>query len=376
MVAPGAGYSHSGELGRPVHGGDWQGAVDRYGWRVEEILDFSANINPLGPPAGVLAVLKENLAAIQRYPDPANRRFKEALATQRQLETGSLIAANGAVELIYLVLQVLKPRRVLVSEPTFSEYRRAARAAGARVVSVTLDPDAGFSFDLDRWCQELPGVQLAFICNPNNPTGRLLAPDVLQEVLNRCREAGVFLVVDESFLDFIPNGEEYSLARQAASWPGLFILHSLTKIYALPGLRLGYGVGRPELVARLEAGRDPWSVNILAQMAGVAALAETGYIKETQAVIGREKEFLFHRLAELAGFRPYNPEVNFILTRILDDRLTAPRLAESLARQGILIRDCSSFPGLGAHYFRIAVRDRRANERLLAALGEPGATFS
>ena len=376
MVAPGAGASHSGELRRPDHGGDWQGAVDRYGWRVEEILDFSANINPLGPPEGVLAVLKENLAAIQRYPDPASRRLKEALAAHRQLETGSLIVANGAVELIYLVLQVLKPRRVLVSEPTFSEYRRAARAAGAGVASVNLDPEADFSFDLDRWCQALTGVQLAFICNPNNPTGRLLAPDILQEVLNRCHATGVFLVVDESFLDFIPKGEESSLARLAATRPGLLVLHSLTKIYALPGLRLGYGVGYPELVARLEAGRDPWSVNILAQMAGVAALAETEYLKQTRVLIQREKEYLFHHLAELAGFRPYNPEVNFILTRILDNRLAAPLLAELLARKGILIRDCSFFPGLGPNYFRVAVRDRRANERLLTALAELGATFS
>ncbi|MGI9860304.1 threonine-phosphate decarboxylase CobD [Moorella naiadis] len=370
MATRGTGYSHSGELTRTVHGGDWQGAVDRYGWRVDEILDFSANINPLGPPAGVLAVLKENLAAIQRYPDPASRRFKEALASSTQLETGSLIAANGAVELIYLVLQVLKPQRVLVSEPTFSEYHRAARAAGAGVVTITLDPEADFSFDLERWRRELPGVQLAFICNPDNPTGRLLAPNILQEVVNCCQAAGVFLVVDESFLDFIPNGEEYSLARLAATRPGLLILHSLTKIYALPGLRLGYGVGHPELVSRLETGRDPWSVNILAQMAGVIALGETGYIKETQALIGREKEFLWQHLAKLAGFQPYNPEVNFILTRILDDRLAAPVLAELLARRGILIRDCSSFPGLGPHYFRVAVRDRQANERLLAALGE------
>ncbi|WP_338819549.1 Threonine-phosphate decarboxylase [Moorella thermoacetica] len=370
MVHERASNSNGRELTGVIHGGDWQGAVDRYGWKVEEILDFSANINPLGPPVGVLETLKENLPAVQRYPDPASRRLKEALADQLHVDTGAIIIANGAVELIYLIMQVLKPDRVLVVEPTFGEYRRAATIAGAEVLPVYLDPATGFTFDFDRWRPELQRSQVAFICNPNNPTGRLLNPDILHRAASLCREQGVFLVMDESFLDFVPDGDKFSLVPQAAAGPGIFILHSLTKIFALPGLRLGYGVGCPDMVRRLENSRDPWSVNILAQMAGVAALADKEYLKKTRELIRREKEYLFHNLSGLAGFRPYYPEVNFILTNIQNGCLTVSRLAELLARKRILIRDCSSFPGLGPAYFRVAVRDHRANKRLVAALKE------
>lgn len=351
-----------------MHGGDWQGAVERYGWHPDEIIDFSANINPLGPPAGVLTALRENLAAIRRYPDPCCRELKQALAAYLQVDTPAVIAANGAVELIYLLCQAIKPRRVLIAEPTFGEYRRAALVAGAEVVTLALDPASAFTLTAADWERQLQGVELAFLCNPNNPTGRLLAGETLEDIVNLCREYGVFLVVDESFIDFLPGWQQLSLAARAAGERGLFTLRSLTKIFALPGLRLGCGVGHPELIAALAARHDPWSVNILAQIAGVAALAEREYLEATRALIGREKEYLYRRLAELAGFRPLHPEVNFILTGIAAGRLTVPRLAAQLARERILIRDCSSFPGLGAAYFRVAVRHRRDNTRLLAAL--------
>ncbi|MBC7325686.1 MAG: pyridoxal phosphate-dependent class II aminotransferase, partial [Moorella sp. (in: Bacteria)] len=270
--------------------------------------------------------------------------------------------------LIYLLCQTLKPRRVLIAEPTFSEYRRAALIAGAEVVILELEPHSSFALDLGRWRQNLEGVDLAFLCNPNNPTGRLLERSLLNEIVELCREREVFLVVDESFIDFISRWPELSLVSRAAGSRGLFILRSLTKIFALPGLRLGYGVAHPEVVARLEARRDPWSVNILAQMAGVQALADKDFLKRTQELIGQEKEHLYHGLAGLAGFRPFYPEVNFILTDIAASGLMAPWLATRLARERILIRDCSSFPGLGPGYIRLAVRDRRANTTLLAVL--------
>ncbi|WP_406678505.1 threonine-phosphate decarboxylase CobD [Moorella sp. ACPs] len=356
------------ELGRPVHGGDWQGAVEKYGWQPEEILDFSANINPLGPPARVLETLQQNLPAIRRYPDPRCRQLKKALADYLQVEPAAVIAANGATELIYLICQTLKPRRVLIPEPTFSEYRRAAVTAGAEVVALELDPASSFALDIDRWREKLAQVDLAFLCNPNNPTGQLLERAVLKEIVELCRRRGVFLVVDESFLDFLPNWPELSLGTMAAAGEGLLTLRSLTKIFALPGLRLGCGVAHPELAARLEARRDPWSVNILAQMAGVAALADGEYLKATRELIRREKEYLYHGLAGLAGFRPYHPEVNFILTDISASGLAVPELAAQLVRERILIRDCSSFPGLGPAYFRVAVLDRGANQKLLRAL--------
>ncbi|WP_338825577.1 Threonine-phosphate decarboxylase [Moorella humiferrea] len=354
--------------GRSFHGGDWQGAVDKYGWQPDEILDFSSNINPLGPPSRVIAALQENLKAVRRYPDPQCRQLKQALAKYLQVNPAALIAANGASELIYLIVQALRPRRVLVAEPTFGEYRRSAAMVGAEVVTLELEPASAFVLDIDRWRKKLRGVDLAFLCNPNNPTGKLLETGILHAIVESCRQQGVFLVLDESFLDFCHNWRELSLVATAAAQEGILILRSLTKIFALPGLRLGCGVAHPKLVAGLEGRRDPWSVNILAQIAGVVALADTGYLTKTQELIRREKEYLYYGLAELAGFRPFHPEVNFILTDISASGLTASKLAHHLARERILIRDCSSFPGLGPTYFRTAVLDRAANHKLLQAL--------
>jgi len=356
------------ELAGPAHGGDWQAAVERYGWQPEEILDFSANINPLGLPDSVFNSLQTNLKAIERYPDPACRQLKKALAAYLELEPDTIITANGAVELIYLFCQTFKPRRVLVTEPTFGEYRRAALIAGAEVVSLNLEPGSAFSLDLARWQQKLTGVDLVFICNPNNPTSQLLKPVVLREILEIAQRQGVFLVVDESFLDFMPNWRKISLGRQAAVGKGIFIIRSLTKIFALPGLRLGFGIACPDLISTLEARCYPWSINILAQMAGVTAMADTKYLSATWELIRREKEYLYDGLSNLAGFRPYHPEVNFILTDISASGWTAPRLVAALAREKILIRDCSSFTGLGPAFFRTAVRDRQANNKLLTAL--------
>ncbi|NLW08133.1 MAG: threonine-phosphate decarboxylase [Clostridia bacterium] len=368
MVASQVTDSSFANIPGPVHGGDWQGAVERYGWQPDEIFDFSANINPLGVPESVLEVLQSNLKAVERYPDPACRQLKKALATYLELEPEMIIAANGAVELIYLFCQTYKPRRVLVVEPTFGEYRHAARVCGAEVVDIKLKPAAGFVLDLVCWQKKLAGVELAFLCNPNNPTGQLLEADLLQALVATCQKQGVFLLIDESFLDFVPGWRQITCAPEAVNGKGVFIIRSLTKIFALPGLRLGFGIASPEIIRVLENRRQPWSVNILAQMAGVAALADDNYLKASRELIRQEKEYLYQELASLKGLNPFYPEVNYILTDISASGWTAPRLANALAREKILIRDCSSFVGLGPGFIRTAVRGRQANEKLLTAL--------
>ncbi|MGI9953224.1 threonine-phosphate decarboxylase CobD [Moorellaceae bacterium AZ2] len=354
----------------PLHGGNWPEMQQKYGWSPEEILDFSANINPLGPPAGVLACLAANLEAVRRYPDPANGQLKEALALYLQVPPEALLIGNGATEIIYSLCFLLRPRAVLVAEPTFAEYRRAARAAGARVLSLPLQAGDGFRLDGAAYCRHLAQADMAFLCNPNNPVGNLIEQRDLEGILWESRKQGTWLVVDESFLDFVGEGPRLSLCQAALRTPNLVVLRSLTKFFALPGLRLGYAVASPSLVSHLEERRDPWAVNILAQMAGAEALKDEEYVLRTRRWLEEERRYLYQGLASLPGSKPYPPEANFVLVDIGRTGWSSGRLTEACARRKILLRDCASFPGLGDGHIRVAVKGREANDVLLAVLRE------
>lgn len=357
------------ELEAAVHGGNWRDVSQLYGHTPDEILDFSVNINPLGTPEAVMECLHRNLEAIRRYPDPESRDLKLGIARYLGVEVKNVVTGNGSAEILYLLLQTLEPRRVLVAEPTFSEYRRAARISGADIKTMRLNPKDNFFIDPGVFRKNLSGVDMAFLCNPNNPTGNLIPAEIMRELAEACCRRGVFLVVDESFLDFLPEWPELSLCRLAAEEDQLLVLRSLTKIFAVPGLRLGAAVAGHATASLLQAAGDPWNVNILAQMAGEAALKENAYLELTRTLVRREKAYLAGRLAAL-GLKPFPAAVNFILVDISAAGWTAPDLVRAAGRRGIMIRDCSSFYGLGPDYIRLAVKDRPANNILLDVFAE------
>ncbi|KKM13120.1 hypothetical protein SY88_00545 [Clostridiales bacterium PH28_bin88] len=352
------------------HGGNVRKASEKYGIPENEILDFSANINPLGPPEGVYRCLRSNLHQITRYPDPENAELRRALSAHLGVEEDRVLAGNGATEIIFLTIYALKPRRVMVTAPAFSEYARAAWSGGAQVVSYPLREEEGFNLKPFEIIKDLTGVDILFLCNPHNPVSNLIPPEALMTVIEHCRYTGTLVVVDESFLDFVEERRDYTVVPYAARHDHVLVLYSLTKLYALPGLRLGCAVAHRELVARLEACRDPWSVNRLAQLAGVAALQDPAFSDRTRRWLRKEKEFLFRKLQEVPGIRPLHPEVNFILVDLSESGKGASEVTEKMARRGVLVRNCSSFEGLGDRYIRIAVKDRLANERLLQVLSD------
>lgn len=311
-----------------------------------------------------------NLQAIQRYPDPANVKLKEALTLYLHVPQETLLIGNGATEIIYLLCFLLKPEAVLVAEPTFAEYSRAAKAAGSTVISLQLQPSDGFRLDVAAYCRHLSEVDMAFLCNPNNPVGNLLERGDLFRIWEESERQGTWLVVDESFLDFVAAWPELSLCRVAARSSQLIVLRSLTKFFALPGLRLGCAVAAPGLISYLEKRRDPWSVNILAQMAGVEALKDREYQLRTRAWLEKERDRLYRGLASLKGSKPYPSQANFILVDISASNWTSPQLAETCARRRVIIRDCSTFPGLKEDYIRVAVKQEEANNFLLQVLRE------
>ncbi|MDF9408855.1 threonine-phosphate decarboxylase CobD [Pelotomaculum isophthalicicum JI] len=352
-----------------VHGGNWREASLQYGRTPDEMLDFSLNVNPLGPPAAVLDCLKRNLKTIQRYPDPDNRGLRETLTGYLGVRAENVMAGNGSMEILHLLMQTLKPRRALIFEPTFGEYRRVSQISGAEISTVFLKRQDGFRLNPEVVSDNLSGEELVFLCNPNNPTGYLIPEDALREITEICRCREVFLVVDESFLDFLPEWRKLTLCAKAVDADNMLVLRSLTKFFAMPGLRLGVAVANPALILALNNVRDPWNVNILAQMAGEVALKEYDYMESSRALIQQEKDFLAGRLADL-GLNPFPAAANFLLVDISARGRTAQDLAGPAGRRGILMRDCSSFPGLGPDYIRLAVKDHDSNSTLLRVLAE------
>ncbi|MCG9967318.1 threonine-phosphate decarboxylase CobD [Pelotomaculum terephthalicicum JT] len=352
-----------------VHGGNWREASLQYGRTPEETLDFSLNVNPLGPPAAVLDCLRRNLKVIQRYPDPENHGLRKNLSDYLGVGVENVAAGNGSMEILHLLMQTLEPRRVLICEPTFGEYRRVSQISGAEIATVFLKPQDGFQLDPAFISNKLSSEELVFLCNPNNPTGNLIPEKALREISEICRRRGVFLVIDESFLDFLPEWRKLTLCAKAVDADNMLVLRSLTKFFAMPGLRLGAAVANAALTSILNRVRDPWNVNILAQMAGEIALREDDYMESSRALIRREKNFLAGRLAEL-GLKPFPAAANFLLVDTSAAGWKAQELARAAGRRGILIRDCSSFPGLGSGYIRLAVKDHVSNSTLLRVLAE------
>ena len=303
--------------------------------------------------------------SVGHYPDSDCTELAEALACHHGCEPANVCVGNGSTELIHLLPRLVDRRRALLVEPTFSEYAEALRRAGWECDRFTLSGDDGFTLALAVVREELKrDYGLVFLCNPGNPTGRLYGREEVAELLDICRGAGTLLVVDEAFMDFC--GEE-SVKRLVIDSGAGVVLRSMTKFYTFPGLRLGYALAAQPLTDRLAGFRLPWSVNTLAQAAGLAALADDGHAARSRACIDEERKFLLAGLGTLPAVRVWPGAANYLLAR-LDGGMTAASLQEGLLPERILIRDCVNFHGLDGRFFRVAVRMRAENERLLAAI--------
>ena len=345
------------------HGGNVREAAERYGFREREIIDFSANVNPLGPSPAAQRAAKKALAFIDRYPDPEMKELRQGIADYYGISPEQAVCGNGSTALIHLIPRVFRPRRVLIPVPTFAEYAAAVQDAGGEVVPFPLDPRKGFRIDAVDMAFALKGVDMAFLCNPNNPSGLLVPEAEMAEIAGYALREGVRLVVDETFIEFSGDG---SLVQEAALSPHLICIRAFTKFFGMPGLRVGYAVAGDETAETLRAGQEPWSVSTPASKAALAALHDWRYIRKTRKFIARERDELMAALRLLPGVEFSAGSANFLLLRVAAHE--SPVLAHALAQRGILVRDCSSFGGLGNSFLRVAVRTRRENERLFSAL--------
>ena len=336
------------------HGGNIRQLAQAGGRLPGEILDFSANINPLGPPEWLRPMINSQIQALQHYPDPHCTELVESVAERYGVEPEEVIAGNGSTEILYLLTRAAGKSSALVPVPSYADYVKAATQAGMRIQTVPAD-------------QDLPGNLLTadtavFLGRPNNPTGAVCPADALRALA--AEHPATLFVVDEAFGDFVDDFDSLTRHRPA----NVLVLLSLTKIFAIPGLRTGCAVADARLIQRLLELQPPWSVNTFAQVVSTAALRDREFVQRTRAYVTRERASLFAALSSITGLEVEPGQANFLLARINRSGMDAPALARQLLSHGIAIRVCTNFAGLDARHFRVAVRTSAENARLIATL--------
>ncbi len=328
-------------------------------------LDYSSSINPLGTPKKAIAAVKMSAnSLVQTYPDPECRELKKSLSRYLGIDSEWFTVGNGAIEIIYWFAHTTTSvrGRVVIPTPTFCEYEVASQKVGAEV---TLVPLNNFDLDTDKIIEKARGADAVFLCNPNNPTGMLATKQIMKIIENIDNSTKILL--DECFIELADNPEANTMIDQISEFDNLVILRSLTKSFGLAGLRVGYCVCNPTLAKKLSTNKIPWNVNSLAQVAGVAALRERRCLSKARALIKKERRFLHDNIEKLESFHPIRSDSNFFLVHLQGRNSTQFR-DRLLKKSGVLVRDCSTFTGMGAQYIRIAIKKHSENVLLLKAL--------
>lgn len=354
-----------------THGGDIYAAARELGRDHAEILDFSASINPLGPSPHVWKSIAASRDLLSHYPDPNCRDLRQALATFWKIDPEQIVVGNGSTELIDAVPRALGIHRLLVVQPTFSEYAAAMVRAGGQATSLYADRRDQYAIPIDRLCRVMEtgrhdgrSIDGVVLCHPNSPTGQACSADDVARLAKAARRRGLWLVIDEAFADYCPDR---SVLPQTAFWPHVVVLRSMTKFFALPGLRVGYAVATPTAIRRLRRQLPPWSVSVMGQVAALAALNDTAHARKSLRFMAQERERLRTLLATLPGCVMMPTYANYFLVELPRGR-PACDITEHLRSQGLLIRDCSSVPGCNARSIRLAVRSQQDNDQLIQSL--------
>lgn len=348
-----------------IHGGNIREVSKTYHLRKNKIMDFSSNINPLGFPEGVQNLFKRGVNEIRSYPDSHSTELKEEIKQWLGIHETNILVGNGSTELIYLIARALKPKMALIPVPTFNEYERSLHSVGCKLRYLPLNERKYFRFDMADMVSHLSQIDILYICNPNNPTGVLYRKNEILSLLERTEKRGVFVVVDEAFMDFADNE---TVTDEIMRRKNLIIIKSLTKFFGIPGLRLGYLLSNSKLVEQMSCYKEPWTVNVLAQKAGVACFKDNHFRIQTKRLIDRERTYMLDKLSELKGLKPYGSSTNYLLIKIVKPGLSSGRLYDMMARRGFLIRDCCSFRGMGSQFIRIALKKRKQNRLLIENL--------
>lgn len=339
-----------------VHGGDIYSKT--------YLLDFSTNINPYGMPASVREAAIKGIEMSIHYPDVQCRELRSAISKKEKIGTDWIICGNGAAELLFTLTAALKPKKALLAAPCFAEYEQALTTINCDIRYYFLKEENYFLIDEDYLQDLQEDIEIAFLCNPNNPTGIVISTGLLKKIVDICKEKHIFLVLDECFMEFIAEESQNPQKKYLKKMQNLFILKAFTKMYGIPGLRLGYGLCSNEmLLYKMKQLMQPWNVSQPAQLAGIAACEEGEFVIKTREYIKKERAYLAEELRKLQ-FTVYDSQANYLFFKAPAD------LYNVCNKEGILIRDCSNYRGLTTGYYRIAVKTRKENDELLRTLKE------
>ena len=344
------------------HGGNVNILAQRAGLTPGELLDFSANINPLGPPENLRSLVNGCLSSVIHYPDPGAEGLVEALAAHHGIPAEQIVAGNGSTELFYALPRILGVARAVIPVPSYADYAAAAGREGLDIVTVPLNETDDFALDWSVVEEHLQGKEMLLIGQPNNPTGRICAIDDIVRTADRFPDT--VIVVDEAFSDFI-HGYTSVVHRRR---PNIIVMRSMTKFYAIPGLRLGYALAPLRWAEALREYLPPWTVGTLAQRVGAAVLDDHAYAEATRQTVTGLRQELMNALGRMPGIKVYDGRANFLLLKLLHTDKNAVRLEADLLSRGIAVRLCTNFEGLDDRFIRIAVRSSRENERLVHEL--------
>ncbi|MCR4654085.1 MAG: threonine-phosphate decarboxylase CobD [Eubacterium sp.] len=354
------------------HGSDLEKIEDIYGIKKEDIVSYSANINPLGISQNLKDSISRHIDAIQTYPDREYKELRRTIAGYAGTNYENIIVGNGSTELISLVISTIAPKKAMILGPTYSEYEREITLKGGHTLYYPLREENDFALDVDDLCSHLnDGIDLLILCNPNNPTSSAINRSRMRTILDSCMEHGIFVMVDETYVEFTHADEKISSVPLTEYYTNLAILRGTSKFFAAPGLRLGYAVtGNADLIRRIQTMQNPWSISSLAEIAGRLMFQDEAYIRETGSLIDQERKRMYEAFSAMDTVKTYPPKANFLLVRILKDDVDAQQLFEHCIRKGLMIRNCSTFPFLSDKYFRFCFMSPEDNDRLLEAIRE------
>lgn len=355
------------------HGSDLEKIEKYFGIPKEKITGFGANVNPLGISPKMKKGLAEKIDVITSYPDPDYEDLRRHIAGYAGCLPEQVLVGNGCTELISLFIQITRPKQALIVTPTYSEYEREVLLTGGSIRHYALKETSDFRLDIEDFCRELTDeVDLCIICNPNNPTSTATKPDEMRKILAHCREHNIFVMIDETYAEFAPDDISVSSVGLLKEFDNFAILRGISKFFAAPGLRLGYAMtSNLPLLEDIKDRKNPWTINSLADAAGALMFTDREYIDRTKHLISSERERIYQELLTWKNIKVYKPYANFILVRILKEGITSYDVFVHAIRRGLMLRDCSTFPGLEDEtFFRFCFMMPEKNTELLECLKE------
>lgn len=352
------------------HGSDLEKIEQVYGIKKEAITSFSANVNPLGISPALRKTLAQRIDAISSYPDRDYVSLRRCIASYVGTDFENIIVGNGSTELISLFIQAEHPKKAIVIGPSYSEYEREISLGGGTTLYYPLREEEGFVLNTKDFIARLKdGMDLLIICNPNNPTSTCITNKSMRMILDACMQHGIYVMVDETYVEFADNTEQITSVPLTHYYNNLVILRGTSKFFAAPGLRLGYAVtGNRDLIKTINARKNPWTINSLAAIAGEIMFRDETYIQETKALISSERQRMYRLFSESGDFKVFHPSGNFMLAKILKDGLTSQDLFDRAIRQGMMIRDCSTFPFLDDKFIRFCFMSPEMDDALAKCL--------